>query len=530
MAHLVRRSVLLFIVLILASAPSLSCRRSTESHVPGILHLRLSSDPSTLDPALITDVTGGLIAAKLFNGLVRFNDDLDIVPDIADRWEISADRRTYTFHLRKGFTFSNGRTVTAEDFRYSFERVLDPATKAPQTWVLDRIEGAGAVLAGKAEHASGINVIDSRTLVIRLEKPFAPFLSLLGMTTAYVVPREEAVRLGRDFGSSASGSGPFVLRKWEHGLTLALSSRPDYAEGAPRLREIVYRVIPEDLTAVVEFETGGLDVLQIPASEYRRFTTDPRWKNLVHGRTGLNCYYLGLNCSRPPFSDVRVRRAMNRAVDRKRILNTIYEKRGTLAAGPVPPALWKYGEGPKISDPYPFDPAAASRTVREAGWAGKTVSMYISSEPEILDMAEVVKQYLDAAGLSVQIVQLDWSAFKQAVNSGKPDIFWLSWWADYPDPEDFLFPLFHSSNAGPAGNRTRFVDPVFDGLIDRAQQTIAPRQRYRLYRQAEDRIIEEAPWVFLWHRSDFSVVQPWVRDFSLHPIYSIDKGMDLSVQ
>lgn len=519
---------LFFAILCLISFPA--CRKSDDSRLPGYLYLRLNSNPTTLDPALITDVMGGGIAAKLFNGLVRFNENLDIVPDIARSWTLSSDQLTYTFRLRRDVRFSNGRKVTAHDVRYSFERVLTAATKAPLTWVLDKIEGATDFLAGKTAGISGIRVVNDHTLVLKLDKPFGPFLSLLAMTTAYVVPREEVARLGQDFGTHPVGSGPYTLNEWKHGQYLVLAANEDYYEGRPKLNGIYFRVIPEDLTAVMEFETGRLDVLQIPSSEYRRYTTDPAWRDLVYGKPGLNSYYLGLNCTRPPFNDARVRKAANMAIDRQHILNTVFEKRGVPASGPVPPGLWKDGTLGGATEGYKYDPENAKALIRQAGADGATIKIYITSDPEVLDIIQVIQQYLSKAGLRPVITQLDWSAFKHVVNKGEPDAFWLSWWADYPDPENFLFPLFHSSSVGPGGNRTRCIDPELDRLIETAQQTMDARQRYRLYRQAEDRIIQNAPWAFMWHRADYFVVQPWVKDFKIYPIYSIDKRVDVTVK
>lgn len=519
---LVTLSILIFFL-------SVGCHRSDDGRLPGYLYLRLNSNPTTLDPALVTDVLGGAITAKLFNGLVRFNENLDIVPDIARSWKLSNDQMTYTFHLRRDVTFGNGRKVTAQDFKYSFERVLQPQTKAPHTWVLDKIQGAGDVLSGKTQSVSGISVVNDHTLLLKLEKPFGPFLSLLAMTTAYVVPREEVERLGLDFGTHPAGSGPYELMEWKHGQHVILAAREDYFEGKPKLNGIVYRIIPEDLTAVLEFETGRLDVLEIPSSEYHRYTTDPQWRDLVYGRTGLNTYYLGLNCTRPPFDNIRVRRAVNYAIDRQHILNTIFEKRGVLASGPIPPGLWKNKVWTQTSEGYAYDPQKATELIREAGAEGKTIKIYIPTDPEVLDIVEVIQDYLAKSGLKSEITQLDWSAFKQAVNDGEPNAFWLSWWADYPDPENFLFPLFHSASAGSTGNRTRCLDPELDRLIETAQNTMDEHQRFRLYRQAENRVIKDAPWVFMWHKADYFVVQPWVKDFRIYPIYSIDKSVDVTI-
>jgi len=523
------RSLLLGCLLLTLCLTPAGCRRSDTGRLANHLYLRLNSNPTTLDPALITDVQGGGISAKLFNGLVRFNENLDIVPDVARTWKLSDDQVTYTFHLRQNVRFSNNRTITARDFKYSFERVLTPRTKSPRNWVLDRIEGAGDFIAGKSANVSGIRVKNDHTLVLKLQKPFGPFLSLLAMATAYVVPFEEVERLGQDFGTHPVGSGPYVLTDWKHGEHLVLSARADYFEGRPKLNGIVYTIIPEDLTAVVEFETGKLDVLPVPSSEYKRYTTDPAWQNLVHGMPGLNSYFLGLNCARPPFSDIRVRQAVNRAIDRRRMLTTLFEKRGVLARGPIPPGLWKGTVLPQNEEGYDFEPDKARKLIREAGAEGKTIKMYINADPEVLDIVEVMQGYLLQAGLKAEITQLDWSAFKRAVNEGEADAFWLSWWADYPDPENFLFPLFHSANAGTAGNRTRCLDPELDRLIEASQRTTDEKQRYRLYHQAEDRITNNAPWVFMWHKADFYVIQPWVKNFKIYPIYSIDKRVDITI-
>jgi ABC-type transport system substrate-binding protein len=523
------RSLLFPLILSILILSSAGCNRSGNERLAGFLYLRLNNNPTTLDPALITDVQGGGIAAKLFNGLVRFDENLSVVPDLARSWSISADHLTYTFHLRRDVRFSNGRKITAMDVRYSFERVLMPGTKAPLTWVLDKIEGAKDYVRGKAGSVSGIRIENDHTVALKLEKPFGPFLSLLAMTTAYVVPREEIERLGPDFGTHPVGSGPYLLREWKHGSQLVLAAREDYFEGRPKLKGICYKIVPEDLTAVMEFETGRLDALLIPSSEYHRYTTDPAWKSLVFGKPGLNTYYLGLNCTRPPFNDVRVRRALNMAVDRLRILNTVFEKRGVPASGPVPPALWKDAYSADTSPGYDYDPKKAKTLIEEAGAAGKKVRIYITAEQEVMNIVEVVSDYIKAAGLKPEIVQRDWSALKQAVDKGEADAFWLSWWADYPDPEDFLFPLFHSASAGPGGNRTRCLDANLDRLIETSQRTMDAKSRYRLYREAEGRIVKNAPWVFMWHKTDYFVIQQWVKDFRIYPIYSIDKGMDFTL-
>ncbi len=502
---------------------------SSEPRMPGFLYLRLSSDPTTLDPAQIVDTSGGAIAAKIFNGLVTFGPKAEIIPDIAESWTVSPDGKTYTFHLRSDARFSNGREVTASDFKYSFERVLSPKTNSPRTWLFDRIAGSKDFMEGRATEVSGIKAPDDHTLVIGLDAPFGPFLGLLAMPGAYVVPKEEVQRLGDSFSDHPVGTGPYILKKWERGDKLLLAANPGYFGEKPKLDGICYTVIPEDLTAVAEFERGDLDALAIPAPEFRRYTQDPKWNGLVLSQVGMNTYYLGMNCSKPPFDNLLVRKAVSAAIDRERILNTVYEGRGVLAKGPVPEAIMPEG-GPATDIPG-YDSGLARKLLAQAGYVnGLSMKIYIGADQETLDMVEVIQQYLSAVGIRASIVQLEWSAFKQAINNGDADAFWLSWQADYPDPENFLYPVFFSGNFGSAGNRARFKDSVFDGLITKAQTEPDPKERGRLYRAAQARAVEMAPWVFFWHKKDYVVVQPWVKGYRLYPIGNADKGLGVKLE
>lgn len=501
----------------------LSCEAG--DRIPGHVYYRLNADPTTLDPALVVDVTGGAVCAKFFNGLVRLGDDLNIVPDIASEWSISDDALTYRFVLRRGVTFSNGREVKASDFKYSFERVLSPETKSPRTWLFDYVLGAGEFMEGEAEEVEGIRALDDYTLEIRLREPFSPFLGLLTMTNAYVVPAEEVRRLGPDFSSHPVGTGPYVMESWFPGSEMVLEARADYFEGSPQVKGIVYRVIPEDLTAVAEFELGNLDAIGIPASVFSRYRESPRWKDYIISAEGLNIYYLGLNCSRPPFDNPELRRAVNLAIDREKILRTFYEGRGRLATGPVPDILRRWS-APK---PYAYDPDRARAIIEKEGAIGLKVKFLTSSDIANIDIAEVIQAYLRDAGLDVRLQSLEWSAYKEAVAKGETDMFWLSWWADYPDPENFLFPLFHSANHGPGGNRAFYTRSEVDALIEAGQRATTAKLRDEHYGRAERTIVGDAPWVFFWHRTDFMVHQPHLKGQKMYPVYSMDKGLDIAL-
>lgn len=502
---------------------NLSC--SSQNRLEGYVYYRLNTNPTTLDPALIVDVTGGSIAAKLFNGLVRLGEDLSIQPDIAKDWSISKDGLTYRFSLKRGVYFSNKLEVKAYDIKYSFKRILHPLSRSPNTWVLEKILGADEFMAGRADDIKGIRVIDDYTLEITLKRPFSPFLHLLTMTAAYVVPFEEVEKWGHDFSAHPVGTGPFILKEWLPNQALRLEKREDYLDGPAHVKGIVYRIIPEDLTTVTEFELGNLDVITIPASEYMRFRKDPKKQNFISSLKGINTYYIGLNCSKPPFNKPDIRRAINYAIDREKILNTIYEGRGRLAKGPVPDMIRTWEN--KIR--YEYNPTKAREIIKREGLEEHAINFYVTADQEVVDIAEVIQSYINAVGMKVTIKQLEWSAYKETLNRAEPHMFYLSWWADYPDPENFLFPLFHSSNFGAGGNRTWYSNPSVDIMTEKGQYTMDIKERHLLYQKAEEMIVADAPWVFLWHRTDFTIRQPWVENYKIHSIYSMDKGTEISL-
>jgi peptide/nickel transport system substrate-binding protein/oligopeptide transport system substrate-binding protein len=500
------------------------CSCSVENRLPGYLYYRLNADPSTLDPALIVDVTGGYISAKIFNGLVKLDENLNVIPDIAESWKVSDMGTIYVFHLRKNSKFTNNREVTAEDFKYSFKRVLSHSGKSPNTWVLEKISGAREFMQGRVTDISGIEILDRYTLKIRLEQPFSPFLHLLTMTAAYVLPKEEVERLGADFSSHPVGTGPFVLKEWRNNNEIILTRNNQYFSEHAKIEGIVYRIIPEDLTAVTEFELGNLDVITVPASEYARYRASAQWQGYLSSMQGLNIYYLGFNCSRPPFDNINLRKAVSYAINREKILKTFYENRGRPAQGPVPDMLRKW----QMQSPYTYDPKKAKSLIDAEDLKDGPIIFYITPEQEVIDMAEIIQSYLSKVGLRVVIKQLEWSAYKAAVNKGEADLFWLSWWADYPDPENFLFPLFHSSNHGASGNRSRYSNKEVDRLIEAGQKTLVTTERDEYYRLAEKTITEEAPWVFFWHKTEFVLRQPYLKNYKIYTIYSIDKGVEVS--
>jgi peptide/nickel transport system substrate-binding protein/oligopeptide transport system substrate-binding protein len=450
---------------------ALLCGCARREIPPDTIRWHLAESPTTLDPAFIVDVAGGRIAAKLFNGLLRLGEQGAIEPDIAGDWKVSEDGRTYTFRIRDGVRFSNGRALTGRDVEFSLKRLLSPEVASPRRWILSHVDGAKDFQEGKADSVAGISVVDGNAVEIKLNEPFAPFAYLLTMPNAAIIPSEEVEERGADFGFRPVGTGPFVLAEWEPDVRLVLEANTSYFEGAPGVKRIQYEIIPEDLTAVVEFENENLDVMEIPWAEVSRYVESAQWSESVHSRTGLNVHYLGFNCQKEPFNNVRVRRALNHAIDRSRIAGTVLEGRVEPAVGPIPPGLV---EAPQLTQGYGYDRERAGRLLEEVGFdKGLKTRLFLSSGREELTICEAIQSYLRDIGVDAELVPLEWSAFKNAVASGEAPLFYLSWWADYPEAENFLFPTFHSSNWGAGGNRAMFSSKEVDLAIEEAHRTRA---------------------------------------------------------
>lgn len=490
------------------------------------LFCRLKNNPTSLDPAYVVDVDSGKIAAKLYSGLIKLNHETKIVPDIASSWKVSDDALEYTFYLRADAYFADGEKITAKDFKYSFERILNPATLSSRKWLFDNIVGAKDYIEGKSESVAGILILDDYTLKIVLEKPLVQFLTFLTMSSAYVVPY--GFKTDDKDNSLPPASGPFMLFEWKHDNHLTLVKNPNYFGLKPQYGKLSYHILPEDLSAVSMFLMGDIDILEIPRSDIEMFLKNPMHKDDIIGQFKLNSYYMGLNCREDKLKDVRVRQAINYAIDRDKIVEKILRNQAVVSHGPVPLGLNGYTEDNAI---YEYNPEKARALLKEAGYKdGMVLTLYQNSDKEVLAVTTVIQHFLKKVGIEVNIIQRDWSAFKQAVNKGEADLFYLSWWADYPDAENFLYPVFHSDNFGSLGNRAFFSDSEIDGMLDKLHTT-GNREAYtRHVKATEKAIIEAAPWCFLWHKKSYMVVQKWVKGYRTAPIYTIEKYNDIMIK
>ncbi len=476
----------------------------------------LETSPNKLDPAFVVDVSEGTVCSMIFQGLVRFSPGASLVPDAAESWSIENNGKKYVFHLDSRMRFSNGRRLTASDVDYSFKRLLSKETLSPRRWVLQRIKGAPAYASGSAGSIEGLHAPDDSTVIIELEEAFRPMLQLLAMPGAMIIPREEADSSGGDFAASPVGSGPWKLASWQRGDEIVLVPNKFNPLASGNLDKIRIRIIPEDFTRIAEFESGELDILKIPFSELERFLRRREDRARIQEVTDLRVAYIGLNNQKRAFKDIRVRKALNMAVDVERIIDVVLQGQAVKASGAVPPGL----AGFKKRETYQYDPELAKKLLAEAGYgAGLTFEIWQRDSPVGNLVCEAVQGYLRKIDVEAVLVKREWSAFKEAVSLGKVDAFFLDWYADYPDAENFLFPLFHSSNAGGGGNRVFFKNPEVDRMITLAQHSPAAESAKRLYEQTDSLVYAEAPWIFLYFPKSFYAVSPDVEGYHAPALY-----------
>ena len=497
----------------------LACALGGDRRTGGLSYF-LTADPASLDPALSSDVQSGEMVALLFDNLVQFDVDGRLQPGLATRWESDRSGRVYTFHLRSGATFHDGRPIDAGTVRASMLRALAPGTKGGRQWPLLPIRGAREYAAGTARDVPGIAVPDDSTIAFTLTAPLNIFPKLLAMPVAAVVPTP----VPAGFDQAPVGSGPWRFVSWSHDDALVLARNPAYWAGPPREDTLTVRIIPEALTQAAEYETGQLDVVEIPFGETRRW--EMAHPDELQRRPTIRDLYIALNATRGPLRDVRVRRALNLAVDVETLLRTQMAGRGLRAAGAIPPGILGYDS---TRAPYPWDTAGARRLLREAGYPnGFKVQLWRNKREELARIAQSVQQDLAVLGVQVEIVERDAPAVRASVRNGGADLYLGDWYADYPDPENFSYPLFHSSNRGPGGNYAFLADSTLDSLIVRARSTPDTLEKARLAAVIDARVFDLAPWIFLWFPVDVWAEQPDVKGWHIPAVFTGQRWLQVA--
>ena len=463
------------------------------------LNYYFTYDPRSLDPALSTDVPTGEVVSLLFDNLTQLDADAQLKPGLARSWETDPSGRTYTIRLQQGATFHDGREIKASDVRASFLRALAPGTTGGRSWPLYPIKGARPYSAGTAKDVQGISVLDDSTLILTLEEPLNVFPKLLAMPVAAIVPTPTPP----GFDQRPTGSGPWKFVSWSHDDAILLARNDSYWGGKAKSDSLRIRIIPEPLTQAAEYEAGQLSVVEVPLGETKRW--EQGHADELQHRPGLKDLYVAINTTRGPLKDVRVRQALNHAVDVRTLLSTVMADRGVVAAGSLPPGILGYDS---TRAPYSYDPAKSKQLLAAAGYSqGFSLKLWRTQRAELARLAQSIQQNLAEVGIRAEIVERDASSARAAVRNGEADLFLTDWWADYPDPENFNYPLFHSRNKGPGGNYAFLADPSLDSMILRARATTDEAEKARLSREIDARVFELAPWIFLWFPVDVWAMQ-----------------------
>ena len=474
------------------------------------------TDPPSLDPAHSTDTTSGTATALIFDGLVDLDPlTLKVVPAVARSWDISEDRLTYTFHLRRDVKFHNGREVKAGDFLYSFERTLDPDTASERAWVLEFIKGANEVHAGKAKKIEGVRVLDDYTLSTTLTHPYPLFLQLLTMDAATPVPREVAEKWGDDFVDHLVGCGPYKFVRFKRYAIVELEAFDDYYEGRPKIDRIEFKVIPRTEVALMSYLDGQLDILEnLPTGRVKEMQR--KYPEEVKIWPILGVYYIGINNQEPPFKgNLKLRQALNYAINKKAICDVITEGVCTPAMGILPPGIPGYN--PNLTG-YPYDRERARRLLAEAGYPGgrglENIKLWYNIDQGHERICTQVQNDLEDVGIKTTLRNLDWGSYLKACEDGEPLLMRMGWIADMPDPENFLYILLHSEKIG-STNYSRYINPAFDELVENAMHTADPEERIALYQKAEKMAVDDAVWIFVYYYGDVMMRKPHVKGMVL---------------
>jgi oligopeptide transport system substrate-binding protein len=473
-----------------------------------------STNPREFDPA----TTHGSGDKLVYSGLVSFDPDLNLVPEIAESWDISADGTVYTFHLRTNAKFHDGRAVTAQDFIYSWERTANPVTGSDTVLTyLGDIVGVKDMRDGKATSVSGLKVIDDQTLQVTIDAPKPYFLLKLTYPTAFVLDKKN-VESGSEWYRTPNGTGPYKLTRWDSFSMMIYQANPDFYLGEPAIKTIVVQLYSG--VGIRLYESGEIDITGVSTSDVPRVLdpNDPLHADM-HSAVDLCTSYITFDVTQPPFDDPKVRQAFTMAFDRQKYLDVVYNGIGLPAAGLYPPAL--PGFNPDLVG-LPYDPAQARQLLAESKYgsaAGLPPIIFTEAGigndagPSAAAMAQMWEQNL---GVTITIENLDPNNYSDLLYSGQHgQLFDYGWCADYPDPENFADALF---NTGAQQNLGHYSNPALDAILNQARTEQDVTKRIQLYQQAEQMIVQDAPALFTVHSISYVLVKPYIKGYVLTPI------------
>lgn len=512
---------------------------STAVAAPKTFVYCLESSPTYLNPQFATD--GGTFDATsqaIFNRLVDFEKGgTNVVPALAEKWEVSEDGKNYLFHLRKGVKFHSSkefvpsRDFNADDVLFSFNRQLDPQHSYHK------------VSGGNYEYFIGMDMpniidkvekVDDYTVKIRLKVPNAPFLANLAMDFASIFSAEYAEQLlkaGKParLDQNPVGTGPFQFVDYQKDSQVRYKGFEQYWAGKPTIDRLVFSITPDASVRMAKLQKGECHAAPYPnPSDIATLKKDPNINMMT--KAGLNVGYLHFNTEKKPFDDVKVRQALSYAINKDAIIDSVYQGSGEKAKNPIPPTMWSYNDDVKD---YDYDPEKAKALLKEAGlekgfdtelWAMPVSRPY---NPNARRMAEMVQADWKKVGVNAKIVSFEWGEYLNRMRNGEHATGMMGWNGDNGDPDNFLNTLLSCPAVKAGSNYARFCNKDFDKLMTEAMQTTDKAERTELYKQAQLLFKEQAPWVTIAHSTTYFPVRKEAKGyeispFSLHNFYGVD--------
>lgn len=436
----------------------------------------MGSNPPTLDPQKTFNGFSFGVTNQIYETLFKVTTAGDLEGLLAAAWDhVEPTRLRVT--LREGVSFSDGTPLDAAAVKASLDRLLDPATAAPGRFVVSAIEA--------------VEVVDPLTVDIVTSAPFAPLLAHLAHPVSAVVAAEHGDELAR----SPVGSGPYTLESWTQSDSVVLAANPEYWGGAPAIERVVYRIIPEVSTQIIELRSGGIDVLfNIPADNFAQLENDPELE--TNAFLGWGSMHLGFNTANAKLADVRVRRAIAHAIDKDLIVEEFLGGLAEVGAVPVPPTV-RFSAS-DLQDPYPYDPDAARVLLQEAGAEGLELTLDIYQNPDLEAAAQVLQAMLADVGVSLEISVQEYAAYAETILEDDLELFGTSWGTVTLDADYTLYAFFHSSEI-PANNTARFASAEVDAALEAARATPDDEVREDEYRLVQEQVLSEVPMVTLYY-------------------------------
>ena len=495
-----RRLRLAFLMLLLLV---LSLSVSGVNAQDNILHIVLSQDMRTSDPHIAYETETWEMSSLFYVGLVKLQDAGTPIPALAESWTVSDDGTVYTFKLREGLKFSNGRDLTADDVKYSFERLLSPEQAAPTAFMFESLVGAKDRLAGNASEVAGIKVLDPLTIEFTTEEPVWSLMQRFALPPGFIVAKEGVEAAGSEFGRQPLGAGPFMMDSWESGVRVTGSRNPYYyEEGKPYFDGFELQLGVDASVGVLRMETGEADVALefVPNADYPRLAADPVLSQRLLKSEGFpNTGYVIINNNIEPFNNLDVRRALSMAIDRQRLVQ-ILNGRATPIGGFLPASV--VGHNPDVVAPE-YDPEGAKALLAQAGYPdGFNTTLLTTTFPNDVAMSQAIVADLAAIGVNAEMTSIDNAQFLDLLVTYPDDLglVMTNWYMDYQDPSDNWEPLLQ---CGGSYNWAKYCSPELDAAFDVANAVPLGEERWQAFADFEAMVAEQVPNIPLVQAVDY---------------------------